>query len=211
LDDAARLGARLAEGLAHLRAGRPADAVPALTEVAEGLRRARDLRDVRARALSLLAQALMQSGRPAEGLPAADAALRLAHELQDAEGVAEIGALRTQLQEAATRAPGRAPARPPGEREGLLHDAGRALDAGRPEEAVASAARALALAEDAGDVRVAVLARLLLARARPETAPAELEAARALADENDDFTLVGAVARTAALLGVRLAPERVGE
>ena len=209
--DAAALGARLAEGLAHLRAGRPAEAVPALTEVAEGLRRARDLKDVRARALSLLAQALMQSGRPSEGLAPADAALRLAHELGDAEGVAEIGALRTQLQEAATRVPPRPPARPLGEREGLLHDAGLALDAGRADEAAARAARALELAEDAGDVRVVVLARLLLARARPETAPAELEAARALADENDDFTLVGAVARTATLLGVRLAPERVGE
>lgn len=208
--ESARLGAKLAEGLAALKAGRPADAVPLLAEVCDGLRDAPDLKDIRARALSLLAQALLGTGRPAEALTPADAALRLAHEVQDPEGVTEIEALRAQLAEAATKVPAsRPPARPIGEREALLHDAGIHLDAGRADEAVRLATRALRLAEEAGNVRIQVLARLVLARAAPEGAVAELQAAHALADANDDFTLVGTIARTATLLGVRLPSEPV--
>jgi tetratricopeptide (TPR) repeat protein len=201
----ARLGGRLAEGLAALKAGRPADAIGALSEVCAGLRDAPELRDVRARALSLLAQALLGVGRPSEALAPADAALRLARELHDTEGVAEIEAIRGELVEAAVRAAARPPARPlTVEREALLHEAGVAVEAGRIEEAIGCATRALTLAREVGDVRVEVLARLVLARATPAHAAQELIVAHSLADERDEFTLVGVVARTATLLGVRL-------
>lgn len=97
------LAARLAGGVRLLREGKPAEAAADLDVVCRDpdLAAAQDLRDVRARAMSLYAQALWKSGRPAEALPYLEAALRLARALGDVEGTQEVDALRQQLRDAA--------------------------------------------------------------------------------------------------------------
>jgi hypothetical protein len=97
------LASRLADGLRLLREGKAAEAAAELEVVCRDpdLAGATDLRDVRARALSLLAQALWKSGRAPESLPYLEAALRLARALGDIEGTQEIEALRQQIRDAA--------------------------------------------------------------------------------------------------------------
>ncbi len=97
------LAARLAGGLRLLRDGKAAEAAAELEIVCRDpdLASARDLRDVRARAMSLHAQALWKSGRPADALPYLEAGLRLARALGDVEGTQEIEALRQQIRAAA--------------------------------------------------------------------------------------------------------------
>jgi hypothetical protein len=97
------VAARLATGLRLLREGRAAEAAVEHEVVCldPGLAAATDLRDIRARALSLHAQALWRSGRPADALPFLEGALRLARVLGDVEGVHEVEALRDEVRRAA--------------------------------------------------------------------------------------------------------------
>ena len=97
------LAARLALGLRLLREGKAAEAAAELEVVCRDpdLAGAPDLRDVRARAMSLYAQALWKSGHSAEALPYLEAGLRLARALGDVEGTQEIEALRQQIRDAA--------------------------------------------------------------------------------------------------------------
>jgi hypothetical protein len=83
------------------------------------------------------------------------------------------------------------------------------LDAGRAESAVEIAGEALRLGAELDDVRTRVLARMTLARARPEDASEQLRLAWSEAERADEFNLVGAVARAAELGGVQL-PVQVG-
>jgi hypothetical protein len=105
------LAARLAAGLRLLREGKAAEAAVELEVVCRDpeLAGAQDLRDVRARALSLYAQALWKSDRARDALPFLEAALRLARALGDVEGTQEIEAMRQQVRDAAGLRPGSDP------------------------------------------------------------------------------------------------------
>jgi len=102
-ETAETLAARLASGLRLLRDGRASEAAVELEIVCRDpdLAGAQDMRDVRARAMSLLAQALWKSGRADEALPYLEAGLRLARALGDVEGTQEIETLRQQIRDAA--------------------------------------------------------------------------------------------------------------
>ena len=102
-ETAETLAARLATGLKLLREGRAAEAATELEVVAldPDLAASDELRDVRARALSLHAQALAHSGRASEALPFLEGALRLARVVGDVEGVHEVEKLRDDIRLAA--------------------------------------------------------------------------------------------------------------
>ncbi|MEO0606071.1 MAG: hypothetical protein AAF211_31875, partial [Myxococcota bacterium] len=87
---AARLAGQLTAAIDHLRQGRPGEAVGPLREVVDGLADAADLVDVRARALSLLAQAYLETDRATEARPCVDEALALATPGEDHGELTEL-------------------------------------------------------------------------------------------------------------------------
>lgn len=223
-----RLAAHLSEGVACLRRGDPARALLHLRPVVEdpSLAETPDLADIRSRALTLCAQALIDAPPPADGDglqpleeaermldtavgidPAAEEAVRpLREALLDA---------RTQRLETAARAkrtarlastdiePLLARISDHGRRlDLLLHKAQAVLDAGRPAEAAAFAERILATPPD--DVRHDVMARLTLAAAAPPRSEELVLDAYRIAEGRSEFNLVAIVARTAEHLGVPL-------
>jgi hypothetical protein len=214
-----RLADRLRFGVEAMRAGRPADAVDALAEVCadHALADATDLDDVRARALSLYGQALVLTGRADEALTPIEAALQLAYRAGDTEGVHEIEALREQARKARVGAAARPPSAsadaieasgldPVTRADLLLQKASAEIDAGRAEVAADLARRALVLAPRAP--RVAVLARVCLARCAPGEEAALLEEAAEIARDADEHTLLGLIARAAEAAGVVLENQR---
>lgn len=225
------LADRLLEGVAALRADRAADAVAPLLAVASDpeLAAAGALADIRARACSLLAQALLRTDRPDDASPWIDEALRILRSLEDREGLARVGELRREVlearQQAATRAQGEARSRrlaatplddilatvtaPPALLDVLIRKANADADDGRPGDALPIAERALGLADELRDVRGQVLARMSIARAVPDRAAQLLVEAWSVAERAGEPTLVGAVARAAELAGVPL-PVQVG-
>lgn len=220
------LAGLLAAAVRDLRAGRFMEAAGQLGEVVADpdLAAAEDLRDVRARAFSLLAQALLGAGRPAEAQEHVRAALRLLSGLQDEAGLAQVRALQGQifgaLAEQAARDRARreraALAATPVEEvlAPLADDLARAArliekatadeEAGAPEAAAAHLARALALADALGAVREQVLARLGLARHRPAERVDLVREAHRIAEAAAEFNLVGAITLEAGALGVPL-------
>ncbi|MEQ1568166.1 MAG: hypothetical protein ABMA64_21175 [Myxococcota bacterium] len=219
---AAALARDLLAGLAALSGGRAAEAAEILARVCDdrALVAARDLLDVRARALSLLGQALVACGKPGQAIGRLEHALSLAHQLGDPEGVAEIEGMREIARAAAGPAPATrafdAPtatvevieasvADPTARAELLVRKANAAIDAGDPQTGELAATRALAHAS--GVPRLEVLARLCLARALPAEALERLEEAAEIAREAHEPTLLGAIARSAELAGVRLATQ----
>lgn len=222
------LAGRLVAGVAALQAGRPHEAVPLLIEVCDDpeLIAATDMRDIRSRALSLCSQALMQAGRAEDALRRVEAALVLARELGDTEGVHEVEGLRDQIRDlVAKRVPDdphsralasrtlaelEAEIRDPLRRaEILIRKANAEIEAGQTHDAVQSARAALAAAPRVP--RIGVLARLTLVRADPMSAVAELEAAADVARDAGEFTLLGLVARAAELAGVQLKTENIAD
>jgi hypothetical protein len=221
------LPARIAEGVAALREGRPADAATALAPVLADpdLAAAADLADVRARVASLLAQALLDAGRPHEAEAPCREAIRLLRRLGDREGLDEVRALQDRVVKAIAHDREQAARREEQARiaatpldallaevtsstsraDVLLKKAHALVDAGRPDEAAPLADEALALAGD--DVRAGVLARLAVARARPDRADEALVAAYRVAERAEEFNLVSLVAHAARLAGVRLPVE----
>lgn len=225
-DRTEHLARRLLHGVETLRARRFVEACEALLEVASApdLAAAADLVDVRARATTLLAQAMLGAGDLDAALPWLDEAERLLGGLGDRDGLAEVRALRRQRDDAladrarkaqaaerlarlaetpldALRA--RAPS-PHALLELLVQKANAEVEAGRPDAAAAIAREGLDLALRLDSVRGEVLARLTLARAEPSSAAEQLEQAWRRAERADEFNLVGAVARAAELAGVAL-------
>lgn len=213
-------------GVEALRAGRHEEAVAALLEVASDpeLAAADDLRDVRARACTMLAQALIAAGDPDASGTWLDEAERLLAAVGDAAGLAEVRGLRRERGDALTDRARKAQAKqrlaelariPLDELRGrasspamlqdlLVQKANAEVEAGRSDEAASVAREAVALAVELDSVRGEVLARLSLARAAPATATDELTAAWRRAERANEFNLVGAVARAATLAGVEL-------
>ncbi len=223
-----RLAAHLKEGLACLRRGDPGRALLHLRPVVddEALASSPDLVDIRARALALLAQALIQAPVPEGGdglapLDEAESHLDAAESLDAgaAEGTAslreELLDARTARLEASARAartarlastdiePLLARVRDPSRRlDLLLHKAQAELDARRPDAAVSFAQRVLDAGSD--DPRHPVMALLTLAAALPDQSAQHVRRAYDLAEGASEFNLVATVARTAELLAVEL-------
>lgn len=225
-DRTARLARRLLDGMAALRDARFDEARAALTEVAEDpdLAAADDLVDVRARACTLLVQAMLGAHALDDAGRWLDEAERLLGRLGDRDGLAEVRALRRQRADALTdrarkaqaaerlarlaatpldEIRSRAPS-PPALLDLLVQKANAEVEAGRPDEAADVAREALELAERLDSVRGEVLARMSLARAEPGCAQEQLALAWSRAERADEFNLVGAVARAAELAGVEL-------
>lgn len=226
-DRSQHLAGRLLDGRDHLRALRFHEAVEAITEVVDDpeFAVATDLRDVRLRATTMLAQALLGAGF----LDRADARLdRVEAELEGtpeaAEGLPEVRDLRSRVAEArADRQKQSAiadrlarladvpveilrtrTADPSARLELLIQKANAEVEAGRPDQAVQIGEEALLLARELASVRGEVLARMSLARAAPSRAHEELNLAWSCAERANEFNLVGAVARAADLAGVDL-------
>ncbi|MCB9685084.1 MAG: hypothetical protein H6738_07325 [Alphaproteobacteria bacterium] len=224
MGSADRLASTLLDGVAALREGRHAEAVARLRAVCDDreLMAAPDLADVRARALSLLAQALLHAGELREAEGRADAALRLVRTVGDTEGIVEITDLLTEIRERATKSQGAdasmrermlsasledlSKTRDPGMRaEALLQKATAELGAGNTANALLAARAAWETAGAIGRDRVVVLARLCAAHADPTTAEEHLGEAWAVADASPEAEqLLGPVARAAELLRLAL-------
>jgi len=219
-----RLAAHLTKGVEALRQQRPDTAVLHLRPVADDheLAAAPDLADVRARALTLLAQALLDLDEPShhdEVERRLDEAQRidpgpvdpevrgLTERLADARRIA----MEASAREARTKRLAEADIEPllqrvadPDRRCDLLVQKAQAeLTVGRIERGRDLAARALAM-KDEITLRPRVMALLTMARASPDDAARYLHEALALADTASAHTLVGTIARTAELLSVPL-------
>ncbi|MCB9674633.1 MAG: hypothetical protein H6737_05910 [Alphaproteobacteria bacterium] len=212
-----------------MREGRHAEAIAPLEDAVEALAGQADLRDVLARAASVLAQAKLALGDAAGARTAAHLAMRTARELGDSEGLAEIRALDEQVAAALDREKRAALARarsadlaartteeveamgasPLARADALLKHANALQTHDRPADAALSAARAVVHADAAGSVREQVLARIALAESARDRAEAALHEALAIADRADETTLIGLVARAAELAGVDL-PRQYG-
>lgn len=217
------LADRVRRGVDALKQGRPAEAVDALEPVATdpAFETQGDLADIRARVWSLLAQALLEAGRPHEADPWARRALQAVTDLGDEQGEQAVRALHQRIFAAATDLHRQrtaiervastdvdellAGAEGPQERAGVLVEKANAeARVGRAAAATDLARRALAIARGADAAREQVLALLVLAEAQPDEASGHLHAAWAIAEAADESTLVGAVARAAGTAGVRL-------
>lgn len=219
----------LAEGVRALREGRPADAQTWLAEVTRDadLAAAPDLQDIRARALTLHAQALIELGRAQEADAPCREAIRILRKRRDREGVdearalqdrivralAEEGARQTRLDEQRRIAATPIDTLLAGARdevetaERYVKKATAHLDLGDPEHASSLAYLALARAEPALDhhpdaATWAVFARLCLARAEPGDAETHLNEAWSTASRAGEHNLVSTIARAAEDAGV---------
>ena len=226
-DPADRLARQLLLGVEHLRAGRMVEACTALTSVTADadLAAADDLRDVRARALTLLSDAQLQTGALEAATASLEEAERLVRALEDPTGLAEIHELSARVRSAhearrqaqqrqvsATRLRemavedlrARLEGQPERLTDALIKKANAHADASDDDIAVTLSRQALSLARNQRSVRLEVLARLSLARADPVQAPEQLHAAWRAADRAGEPTLVTTVARAATAQGVDL-------
>lgn len=231
-DHESALADQLLEAVQHLEASRPEQAAPLLRAVCgdAALAAAADLVDVRARAHSLLAQALIATGDPAGARAAVGIAERLATDLGDVEAMPILAGLRAQISgveaaQDAERHRSRQSTRlaqlsleeitarvrdPRTMAEVLVRKANAESDAGRPHEAELIARQALRDAIALGDPRLEVLARLSIARADPSQAEPQLRAALQCADQASETGLITAVAKAADLHDVVLPPHPQG-
>ncbi len=217
---------RIREGVTALQERRWEDAVRTLEPVAHDadLRGADDLQDVRARVLSLLAQATLEAGQIHAADAACREALRVLRRVGDKAGVAEVRGLQDRvvaaLAEAAEAArrraeqaevaaaplgPYLAEARTPVERaERLVKKATACADVGDEAQGLPLAEEALALARADGAVTWEVFARVALARLAPDRAQEHLHAAATLAARSAEFNLVSVIVEACRLLNVSL-------
>jgi hypothetical protein len=184
------------------------------------------LTDIRARAWSLQAQALLACDQPRKARQCAREAHRLASALDDTQGLAAVQALKQTIDQALSAKLAHDPASaavqqaaatplatllsgvndPAAQRQVLLTKASAELQSERPDAAAQLAHQVLALAKDAGHPRDQVLALLTLARAAPDQAVAWVTKAHRCADAASDPNLITAVVRAASLAGVELDP-----
>ncbi len=219
-------------GIESLRSGDAAAAVSHLRAVADDeiLAAAADLRDIHARATSLLAQALLEHGEFEDARLQATRALELCRSIADESGVGEIEELLERVSAAdqqritderrerslhrlanmeaseIRRLYGR-------DRRALadvmLKKASADLAAGRASDAEAAAREVLTEAIREDWRREEVLARLSIARIVPSEAEMQLNAAWRRAERDSDHTLVSTVARAANLADIGL-PSMLG-
>lgn len=203
----------------------PGQAALRLAEVAQALDGEPELQDIRARALSLLAQARLATLDVSGAEKAVQSALRILREQGDAEGLGAVRSLQEQIAaerqrirrdlQARSAAAGlasqslesleEAAGSPLALADILIKHAGALRLHERPTEALRSARRAIQAADEAGAVREQVLGRLTLVELDRGSARAALEEAHRIADEASETTLIGLVAKAAGLAGVELA------
>lgn len=226
------MASHLRRGIEHLRKGEAKKAISALTTVVDddAFAAAENLTDIRGRATSLLAQALLSDGQFEQAHRRAADALELTHSVDDSSGAAEIVDLLAQISAAEqNRAEERKRARTSlrlaqtdvadlrrlyardrqSLAEVLLKKANAELEAGRSQVASELAHEVLTQAVLQDWRRQEVLARLSIARVNPIEAETQLNAAWVRAERDSDHTLISTVARAAALAGVAL-PSLVG-
>jgi tetratricopeptide (TPR) repeat protein len=226
-DHTHRVATALRDGIEQLERGHADDAVEHLTVVVEDpdFRDSSDMQDILARATSLLAQALKKQGDLSNARLRCSEAMELCQKLGDAAGIREVGELSSDIDDAlrerddaerrqrSLQQLGRtATAKlrtlygkdPISLAEILLKKSSAELDAGRVEHAQELADEVLEQARTEGWRRQEVLARLTLARIRPDDAPTHLVRAWERAEQDNDHTLVSTVARVAELSGVTL-------
>lgn len=227
-DQVEALAATLLAGVEHLRKGRPSDAVGLLRSVCgdSDLAQATDLADVRARAHSLLAQALTEAGEHDEALTVLSTAEELTSEIGDPAAGPILAALRAQIEGARVDALKARDQRTRSERLAALsleeiesrlvsdtpqarldvwiRKANAEVDVGRRTEGLELAERVLTEASTLEDPRLEVLARLSIARAAPDRASHELHQAWRRADAEAETTLITAVAKAAEAHGIHL-------
>lgn len=223
------LPARITSGVEALRAARWHDAVTALSPVVgdPDLAAADELRDVRARVLSLYAQACVEAGALEPADRACRDALRLLRALGDKPGIDTVRALQDRVVQALAREREQAARREEMARvaatpiDTLL--AGATTDAARTETLLRKAhahadtdtgalgaplaTEAIDLADRLADTRLQVLARLARARCAPDHALSDLVQARDIADAAGEFNLIATIARAAEVAGVDLPRE----
>jgi hypothetical protein len=222
-----RIATELRLGVESLQRGDPAAAVAHLLIVVddETLGAAEDLRDILARATSLLAQALFERGDLELAVARADSALTLCRTLEDEAGAHEVHALLKQIATArddrvadtrreqstirlaqtdVTEIRRLYAAKPRALTDVLLKKCNADFETGDVGAAEDLAREILTRAVLENWLREEVLARLSIARAVPEEADLQLNAAWKRAERVGDHTLVSAVARAAELAEVTL-------
>lgn len=221
------LALRLARGVGALRAGRCEDAIADLSAVAVALEAVPDMADIRARACSLWAQALLDAGRPREADGPCREALGLLRRLRDREGMEQVRGLQDRVVKAIAAlgedeerqreerrvadtpiAELLASAPTAGERAAAyVRKAQAMLAGGREDEAMDLAAAGLDVARAHGDVVWEVFARLVLARLDADLAARHLSMAHERAASCGEWNLVSTIAQTAEALGAPLPME----
>lgn len=214
----------LGEGVEALRDGRPTEAAAALRQVVDNpdFQAHPELADVRARAASLLAQALLETDEVGPADRYARLALDALESFPDPAGTAQIEALRREIMGRALELRRETDQKARRERlrkvsiPDLLKaaandvEAARMLieratadhEAGETETAARLASRARNLADGAGELKEQVLTRLLLAQVDPGQRLAALKSAYQLALTADEPGLITGVARTADQVGI---------
>jgi len=220
------LADRLAEGISHLKNERYEQAVDHLRAVSDGLKGAEDLRDIRARAISLLAQALFQLGELDDASEVIRDALRLTRQLEDKDGLKQVRALQDELAKARTdrfqadvrlRELARTRETPliellrtpkdDGAAGVLIRKATAELEH-RPALARALGEAALIASEKQGEAALRINARVTLARALPQRAGELLAQAHGIAADSGETNMISLIARAAEEMGAELPRER---
>ena len=216
----------LAKGVQAVRDGRFSDGIPLLKTVVEDpeFRAHPELQDLRARACSLLAQALLATEDPGPADRFARQAVDILEEAGDTVGLAEVEGLRREIlacavenRRVADQRARRARLRevPIDELVSAASDSAEAArmlmersmaehEAGESSAAIGLANRARNLADDHGSVKEQVLTRLLVAQVDSHQRVAALRSAYHLALTADQTGLIAGVARTAEQLDVPL-------
>lgn len=214
----------LAQGVQAVRNGRFAEGAALLRTVVEepSFIEHPELQDLRARACSLLAQALLATDELGPADRFARQAVEILEELEDKQGLAEVEALRRDILSSAVEQRRVADQRARRARllavpiDELIADAAddaeasrmlmeRATaehDAGNSSAAAVLANRARNLADESGSVKEQVLTRLLVAQVDAEQRLAALRGAYHIALAADQTALIGGVARTAEQLDI---------
>ena len=225
------LARRLLLGATQLKEGKPAAAAQSLAAVAKDpdLKSAPDLSDVRARACSLYAQALLQTQAYPEATTWVREALRITRSLEDEQGLKLLHGLQAEIlqerdravkdadEKEKTTALSRIPiatireeARSPFElAQKLVLRSQASVETGRLDEAFSIAHEALLLSDELGMTKERVLARLILARTHPDEAPKHIEEALTLARDADETQLITLIGKTATLLAIEIKPHEL--
>ncbi len=220
------LAGHLKSGVEALGRGDNVAAVASLRIVVAdpALRASGELDDVRARALSLLAQAHLALGELSAADDACRESLRILRRARDRDGLLIVREVQDRITKALAydaeqrlRAEERARTAAtsletllagvtsPVDRAAVLtRKANAELDAERQDVAIDLAEQAIALALGHGAVTELVLARITLAQALPERAESILADALNAATDANEFNLVSMIARAAELSAVRL-------